>query len=455
MKLFYQAGFFSRLFGRPHAPRSSRAHRVGSVATIVLITIVIIGISLASYLSLVSNQNRSITRSQLWNATIPVAEAGIEEAMAHINKYNKDRVKEGWTLAADATNVVKQRILGADSKYRVYINAFQEPPLILAQGFVRDHSKQEWVGPRNVLIETIIDPLVAKVLAAKGQIDMSGSEITTDSFDSTDPDYNTGGQYDPAKNKANGDVATNSSLVNSLSVGNANIMGQVATGPGGTIYVGPDGAVGSKEFHASGAKGIEDGWSRDDMNVNFPDVQPPYSFGLAPLTVFGVGKTLGTGNYVEHGSVAFKSTEKLIVTGNAKLYVKGNLSFSGESAIEIMPGASLELYVGGPTTSIAGKGLINGNSSALSFSYFGLAGNTSVTISGDADFIGAIYAPSAALTLKGGGTTPVDFVGGAVANTIKLSGEFDFHFDEALTKLGPRRWYVPTSWNETKGWAKL
>jgi len=46
----------------------------GSVLTITLIIIVLMGISLGSYLKLVSSQNLSIQRSQNWNAAMVVAE---------------------------------------------------------------------------------------------------------------------------------------------------------------------------------------------------------------------------------------------------------------------------------------------------------------------------------------------------------------------------------------------
>ena len=112
-------------------------------------------------------------------------------------------------------------------------------------------------------------------MAAKGQIDFKGNNVATDSFDSGDPRYNTGGLYDATKDKANGDVATDSNVTNSLSVGNSNIKGTIRTGPAGTPSIGPNGSVGDLAWVNGGNIGIEPGHYYNDMNVNWPDAVVP------------------------------------------------------------------------------------------------------------------------------------------------------------------------------------
>ena len=58
----------------------------GSVLVITLTIVVLSAIVLASYLTLVQYQTASVARSQSWNTIIPVSEAGVEEAMAEINR---------------------------------------------------------------------------------------------------------------------------------------------------------------------------------------------------------------------------------------------------------------------------------------------------------------------------------------------------------------------------------
>ena len=80
--------------------------------------------------------------------------------------------------------------------------------------------------------------------------------------------------------------------------------------------------------------------------------------------------------------------------------------------------------------------------------YYGLPNNTSVDVSGNGTFTGVLYAPSAAMSLSGGGSSDEDFTGAAIAKTVTMNGHFNFHYDEALKKFGPFRGFIVTSWNE-------
>jgi hypothetical protein len=50
--------------------------------------------------------------------------------------------------------------------------------------------------------------------------------------------------------------------------------------------------------------------------------------------------------------------------------------------------------------------------------------------------------------MGGGGTTPYDFVGAGVVGSATMNGHFRFHYDENLTRGGPKSGYVATSWSE-------
>jgi hypothetical protein len=51
------------------------------------------------------------------------------------------------------------------------------------------------------------------------------------------------------------------------------------------------------------------------------------------------------------------------------------------------------------------------------------------------------------LTLNGGGSSN-DFLGACVVKTITMVGHYNIHFDQALLQYGPKRGYVPSSWQE-------
>src|SRR5687768_5190465 len=95
---------------------TNRRNCNGSTLLVTIVLTVLIGVTLTSYLALVSHQNTSIMRSLAWNSAIAVAEAGVEEAMAHLNRNGTNRTADSWTI--EGTNVVKERTLGSD-RYKV------------------------------------------------------------------------------------------------------------------------------------------------------------------------------------------------------------------------------------------------------------------------------------------------------------------------------------------------
>jgi hypothetical protein len=69
----------------------------GKILMVALFVGAAVGVVLASCLTLVNSQNQAVARSQAWNACIPVIEAGIEEAMAHLNNEKESTLAvNGW-----------------------------------------------------------------------------------------------------------------------------------------------------------------------------------------------------------------------------------------------------------------------------------------------------------------------------------------------------------------------
>jgi hypothetical protein len=460
--------------------------------TITLLTALIIGFALASYLSLVSSQNVSTMRSLAWNSAVPMLEAGVEEALTHlhyrgITNLNSDNWVTAYNAQFGGAGYQKTRYLG-QSYYEAFILP-SNPPRVFATGYVpaplapssvigmilgvgttygdgQEGSSGRMVR-RRVAVDTKREALFAKAMVAEGQIDLKGNTITTDSFDSMNPA--TGGRLPnfttyPNERHDSGDVATNSELVNSLNMGNADIMGHVSTGPGGTIAIGPQGVAGSKPWVQSGTHmgQIEPNWSADDMNVDFPPVPIPTTVSdvaSATTTINGTNYNfvLGSSSYKVIGSAGLSGN--VLVQGNALLYVPfgSSISFSGQDQIVIAPGATLKLVVGCAIASWTGNAaIVNQNVSnpathdigALHFQYYGLPTNTELRMMGNASITGVIYAPSAALTLGGGGNNTYDLVGSTVTKTVTMNGKMQFHYDEALKNWGPALGYVVTAWNE-------
>jgi choice-of-anchor A domain-containing protein len=101
------------------------------------------------------------------------------------------------------------------------------------------------------------------------------------------------------------------------------------------------------------------------------------------------------------------------------------------------------MYVGG-TCSIGGGGVMNTPGFAKNFSLYGLPSCTQLSYNGNAQFIGTIYAPQAAVSL--GGTT--DAMGAFVVNSMALNGSLGIHYDEALRGNPKEGRYLVASWQE-------
>jgi hypothetical protein len=176
-------------------------------------------------------------------------------------------------------------------------------------------------------------------------------------------------------------------------------------------------------------------------------VTPPFTSGTIPPsgTVDGV-----TYAYILDGGDWFVSSlsGKVLVRGDARLYVSSSLNLSGQDYLMITNGGSLKMYVEAEKASLGGQGVMNTSGLAIDFQYYGLPSNTSLSLSGNSAFVGVIYAPSAHLHLGGGGKDTYDFVGSSVTASVKMNGNFNFHYDESLASGGPIRGYIPSSWNE-------
>jgi hypothetical protein len=85
---------------------------------------------------------------------------------------------------------------------------------------------------------------------------------------------------------------------------------------------------------------------------------------------------------------------------------------------------------------------------ASSLGFYGTTNNTSISLSGNANFTGTIYAPEAHVSMGGGGSGVYGFVGALVAKSVSMHGHFNFHYDEALALHGPVGGFVAKSWSE-------
>lgn len=478
----------------------------GTILAPTLLMLFVLSVTLASFLVLTQHQTFASARSQSWNHSMAVTEAGVEDALQMINRYASDSerllqwaadVRAGGALADHweylGTNTYRAtRTIGDPvvAEYDIYVNNSRpNTPSIRAEGrvlydydFVHSSGNLAVVGTdgggianalsgefrsteldRTVVVETRRDALWTVAMLADVLIDFKGTKVSTDSFNSADPNAsdwswstNAGyGLYDSSRRLENGDVACNSDIIDSMNVGNADIIGHVSTGPGGTVKVGATGSVGSEDWVLSGQRGIEPGYASDDMNVRLPDMElPAVSWGTLPV-VGGTGTNI---DGVTYQHVITASGAYMAATLKGGVYIAPGVEATVRLTHDVKLGPSDQLYVHPAAERLTiymegnrfqfGGGLLNETGNAANFLYFGLPSNTELDLGGNASFVGAIYANHVDLQLGGGGKDTYDFIGATVTRTVKMNGHFNFHYDENLVNIGPSRGFIPTQWAE-------
>ncbi|MDB6054781.1 MAG: hypothetical protein JWN25_2304 [Verrucomicrobiales bacterium] len=426
----------------------------GSVIILALITAAVIGISLASYLSLISTQSTSVARSMNWNSAIPVLESGIEEALTQLHYTAVTNLSaNSWSLGADGY-YHKTRTVGTYGSYFDVSIRPTDPPTITSIGYVPtplSSTANPTYVKRTVQVKTQLRGMYVNALTVKGTVSL-GQNFLVDSFDSTDPLYSTNGQYTASKRKTGGDIASIGGFVNEVQVDSSQIFGKVKTAPGGSMSIGNKGMVGDIAFQSNSSNQgkVQSGWYSDDLSMDLPNVEMPTMTFFSPVGG-RVGGTnydyiLTSGNWIANGM--FKGN--ILVTGNAVLYVPpdATLHMSGSDGIIIAPGASLKIYNASTGNCII-CGVENGGGDATKFAYYGLPSSAGgiLSLNANSRFVGTIYSPNQDVRLSSSNTSDLDFVGSVVANSATASGHFLMHFDENLKKSGGSS-YVVLSWNE-------
>jgi len=414
---------------------SIASSRCGAVLFSTLIIGLLVGIVVAALVLVSQQQNYMTARLQTWCGEIPLAEAGIEEALAHLNSTPTNLAMNGWTKSG--SNYVKAATLGENGGYYYAAFSTASPPVIVSIGYGRI-PKQTNFTHRTVVVTTKRN-FAGNGVIAKGAIGLSGGAYV-DSFDSRiSPTYTNTMRLDHVL------VATLSSANPAInSTGGGAIYGSAATGVGGTVT--SSGPIGDGTWDASNS-GIQPGHVTDDFNMAIPDVTLPGDWASSPLSV-PAANPLGqyvmvTGDYTYSGNLSIPGGKSMLISGpgRVRIYVTGSFTTSGSGFIQLAAGASLELYLGGSGT-ISGGGIVNGTQNAANCAIYGLPTCTTMTYSGSAQYIGTVYTPEADFTFSGGQGASGSFV----ANTITMSGSSGVHYDEALGR--PTAPYMVTSWQE-------
>src|SRR5262252_3464601 len=122
---------------------SKPASNQGIALPVTLLTCVLVGLLVGSYLYLIGTQNLSVARSQNWHQALVVAEGGVEEAMALLNSgvQSPNFAIFPWTSAGSGVfknDTNRPACKFGSSYYQVSItNGFAgASPVIISRGYV-------------------------------------------------------------------------------------------------------------------------------------------------------------------------------------------------------------------------------------------------------------------------------------------------------------------------------
>lgn len=267
-------------------------------------------------------------------------------------------------------------------------------------------------------------------------VTMSGDTLI-DSYDSSLGQYNVNGNIG-----YNGDVGGNSDIT--ITKGSPTINGNASTGPSGTFTDPTHQYVYGTVSHTN--------------NVSLPTVTVPSSLtGLVSGGAIVLGKkdndiTLNSGDY-KFSTIDLSGIRTLTInatTAPVNIYLTGNnTSISIANSAQILIPATntqpVTFYTDG-STSVSGNGVVNNTYIPSNFLLYSPS-SKDITVSNGGSFYGAIYAPSASLTVSGAAV----IYGSAIAGSLTLSGSGAIHYDKALANVsvsGSTSAYSVKSWRE-------
>lgn len=412
-----------------------------------------------------SQEVQLATRSYYMSAAMSLAEAGAEDAIWSANNtyFNANYFSStyGWSTATDGTGALIKTVTTGltlaqgTGEIRVRIdNATSGTPVIYALGVVRLPNQPLIV--KQLRVSLVRRALWPNAVVAKGNVTFKGNQVAVDAYDSAvGPWHATTNRIDK------GTVATNVASTGGLSINNADIYGAVATG-GSQPIVGASGSIRSATTPSGVA--VDPSLIRTDFNYNILDTILPSATPtalpaiVAAMTLPAAGHSPApNGRYVYTTSGIDLNNVVLTISGPVDLIVTSNVRVTGGSGgVVVTSGgtSSLHMYVGGDLD-LSGQGGINYTNSPTNMMFYGTrssaaaatSGLQNFSLSGNSAYTGVVYAPNAAITLGGGGSTGI-FNGAVIGSTVLFNGNYQFHYDVQLMTFLSDQSFRATSWIE-------
>ena len=307
------------------------------------------------------------------------------------------------------------------------------------------------------IVEMIVKPIgLEPAIFSREPIDMNNANIVVNSYDSR-----IHGVYTDAVAGAEGDIATNSGLIDA---GNASIYGDAYTNDGQVVNsANVKGEIDNEYFlrvdskiapsvYATPATGA---WPTESYSL----IAPAQIGGGSTVLVGAPGgppkrvKISGTGKLGIAGSndLVFNPIDPLKPGGEIEVWVPSDMSTTGSAGIKVGPGVKVKIYVEG-SIYIGGGGSWNaggkpGNLQVYGILYKGTGQQPAVTIAGNGIIVAAIYAVDHAIEFKATGSGGQVW-GSIFGKSIVMGGSTHIHYDRALAEAGRTTDFRIKTWFE-------
>ncbi len=467
----------------------------GSIFVWVVLLISILSIAATGLLQVISSKYYSTLHTAVWQESLVAAESGVDLGLLELRKSlfpAPNNAWSGWdtagangnhglitipnaglastpmTIAVDVDAPPELR--DPENSWQYYrIRATGTMPItgptragddhldtrlrklsLLKDRFTDNVLASQFIASPRVSrrIEAIVRPVSAfdQAIMSAGALDLTDHNIIIDSYDSRSALKSTNGLYDVAKRQANGNLATNGTILNA---GNAQIHGSVATNSG----------------VASGIANIT-GIERTDFYRELIAVGAPNWPSINPSPMVVSGSTTLTASATEGSTASRYQISSLQLAGNQvlnlagdpdgkptylEIYVTGDIAVTGNGQVTLGHGVKAKFYFAG-NVNIAGNGVLNKNNQPGDLMFYGINppdANATRTFSlgGNSLLSAAVYAPSYDVEINNGGTRGSVF-GSFAGKSVKMVGVTDLHYDEALGAGGVISDYKIVSWVE-------
>lgn len=420
---------------------------------VALLVAAFIALILGGYLSLNLGTARLAQRGFDRGAAFHLAEAGLEEGLW---TYNRALAGEGgswsdWQVeSGSAWRKIDGFTLTGATSGEVKIHAAPVIPSDDARPTVVALATVNTPGsaPVHQMVQVTLRrrSFFAAGLVAREKLVFNGARSSFDSWDS-DPDRDPSTPpvpYSAAIARDTGTIASAVTLQSQINLTKARIQGYYR-GTGLVPAVGTQGSIGS---FATPLGEVDLSRISGDFRADFPSIDAPSDGEF----IASFGDTLGTlGEATSWRAVSLQlgGRQNLTILGDVTLVLTDPLlaiSLSGQAGIDIPEGSSLTVYFTGDIR-ITGGGYANTNPQPDALQFWSTVQdpstrNQQLDITGRGSLSAVIYAPEAAVTIRGNG----EIFGAIVAREIEFSGNAAFHYDESLRHLGKNSPFRADTW---------